>query len=70
MTFYLYDFSEYFGTVELDSEDYETAFSADVDDCYDYESEAWNDEAIRASAEAQVKARFGADAVIIWEGRI
>lgn len=66
MKFYLYDFSEYFGAVYLTSEDYETEFSADVDDCYDAEADEWNDEKIRASAEAQVKAAFGADAVIVW----
>lgn len=69
MKFYVDDFSEYFGAVDMSSEDYETEFSADVDDCYDYESEEWNEDAIRASAEAQVKAAFGEDAVIVWEGR-
>ena len=69
MRFYLYDFSEYFGSLDLTSEDYETDFSADVNDCYDPDTEEWNDEKVRASAEAQVKAHFGEDAVIVWEFR-
>lgn len=69
MKFYLYDFSEYFGGLDLESEDYETDYRADVNDCYDEETETWDDEKIRASAEAQVKAHFGEDAVIVWEMR-
>ena len=69
MRFYLYDFQDWCGALDLTSEDYETDFSADVDDCYDSDTEEWNDEKVRASAEAQVKAHFGSDAVIVWEFR-
>lgn len=69
MRFFLYDFSEYFGTVELDSEDYEIEFTANVDNCFDEERDAWNEDAIRETTEAQVKAAFGADAVVVWEMR-
>ena len=69
MTLYFYDFSEYAGTVEFDSEDYETEFTAYVDECYDGEADVWNEDAIRASAEEQAKAHFGADTIVIWEAR-
>ena len=69
MKFYVYEFDTYREVVELDSEDYETEFSADVSDCYDEEADDWNEEKIYASVEAQVKERFGEDTVIVWEGR-
>lgn len=67
MTLYIYDMNEYTGYLHFVSADYETEFSADVDDCYDYDTEEWDDAKVRAAAEAQVKEHFGGTAEIVWE---
>lgn len=69
MKFYLYDVNDYFETVELDSEDYENEFTADISGCRDEDEETWNDEKVRETTEAQVKAHFGPSAVVVWEFR-
>lgn len=70
MKFTVYDFSEYFGSLLLDSDELpedELWFSADVSEAWDENREEWDDEAVRLSAEKAVKAKFGEDAVILWE---
>lgn len=69
VTFFLYDVNDYFETVELDSEDYENEFTADISGCRDEDEETWNDERVRETTEAQVKAHFGPSAVVVWEFR-
>ena len=66
MDFTVYDFSDYFGSLDLVSTDYATETSIDVSMFYDDDREEWDDEAIRTSAEATVRARFGEDAKILW----
>lgn len=70
MKFTVYDFSEYFGSLILDSDELpedELWFSADVSEAWDEDAEEWSEEAIRLSAERKVKERFGSSAVILWE---
>lgn len=64
MRFNITWFDDYRGELEMATDD-GVEFTADVDSCYD--GEEWNDESIRSSAEAQVKAHFGQGALIIWE---
>lgn len=69
MKFYIYDFEDWCGSLYLTSEDYEHDCLVDVWDCYDEDREEWNDEEVRSAAEEQLKARYGTDAVLVWEGR-
>lgn len=66
MNFIVYDVNEFCGYIHFTTEDYEQEFCADIDDCYDYEREEWNDEAVRSSAEKQLREQFGEDARILW----
>ena len=66
MKFTVYDFSEYFGFLYLQSDDYEHEVQVDVDGCYDDELEAWNDEQVKQLAEQQVRDCFGPMAYIAW----
>ena len=66
MTFYLHDENEYAGYLTLTTEDYETDISVDVYDCYDDDTEEWNQEAVKATVEKAVCDRFGDDSVIVW----
>lgn len=66
MTFHIYDFSEYGEELWLVSEDYEHDYFVPVHDCWDEERETWDEERVKEKAESGVKARFGADAVMVW----
>lgn len=66
MAFYIYDANEYFGTISFTTEDYEHEFCADVNDCYNYDTEEWEEDRVRASAEAQILEAFPG-AQIIWQ---
>ena len=66
MTFYLHDENEYAGYLILTTEDYDTDISVDVYDCYDDDTEEWNQEAVKATVEKAVRDQFGDDSVIVW----
>jgi hypothetical protein len=66
MTFYLHDENEYAGYLILTTEDYETDISVDVYDCYDDDTEEWNQESVKATVEKAVRDQFGDDSVIVW----
>ena len=66
MRFTVSDFSDYFSVLYLQSDDYEHEVNVDVYDCFDEESEDWNDEKIRNRAEQQVRDEYGPMAWIEW----
>lgn len=66
MTFYINDFSEYFGYLDMATQDGEIEFSADVDGAYDRELEEWDEDRIRELAEKQLHDAFGPSAKIVW----
>ena len=66
MRFTVYDFSDYFAVLDLQSDDYEHEVHVDVYGCFDEDEEEWDDEKIRQLAEQQVRDEYGPMAYIEW----
>ena len=58
MTFYIYDFSEYSGVLELCTADYETELSVDLNDTWDPVEGCWCVDMGREKVEKAVSAAF------------
>lgn len=58
MTFYLYDFNDYYGDIVLTTADYETEIRVDIMDTWDENTESWNEEQGREKVEKAVSEAF------------
>ena len=58
MTFYLYDFNDYYGDIVLTTADYETEIRVDIMDTWNDDTESWDEEQGREKVEKAVSAAF------------
>lgn len=58
MTFYIYDFNEYFEDITLISDDYETEIRVDLSDTWNADTESWDEKQGRIKAEKAVSAAY------------
>ena len=58
MTFYLYDFNDYYGDIVLTTADYETEIRVDITDTWNDDTESWDEEQGREKVEKAVSAAF------------
>ena len=53
MTFYLYDFNDYYGDIVLTTADYETEIRVDIMDTWNDDTESWDEEQGREKVEKE-----------------